>query len=70
MNLVKRAFGVPGYLYSHVVGNSDSSAQPLLEQARLTITQRIGVEMSQRRSRESWAVFDVHDWGFYGRLGS
>ena len=37
MNLVKRAFGVPGYLYSHVVGNSDSSAQPLLEQARVLV---------------------------------
>ena len=35
MNLVKRAFGVPGYLYNYVAGGKDPNAEPLLEQARV-----------------------------------
>ena len=35
MNLAKRAFGAPGYLYNYVTGSNDPNAEPLLEQARV-----------------------------------
>ena len=37
MNLVKRAYGVPGYLYNYVAGSKDPTAEPLLEQARVSV---------------------------------
>ena len=37
MNLAKRAFGLPGYLYNYVSSSKDSNAEPLLEQARVPI---------------------------------